>query len=256
MSAPENEAPAPKAEVRKLEERLGHVFRDPALLREALTHPSTRLGARTGQPDNERLEFLGDAVLQLAVTERLYDLLPEAPEGKLTQTRATLVSRNQMAKLAEEIGLGALLEMSFGEERNQGRSRSSNLANAMEAVIGAVFRDGGWEAARTAVARLLDPAVETGLAAADSGANAKGDLQELLQRTGGTPPRYLCLREEGLAHDRFYEVAVERDGKELGRGTGKNKQEAEFHAARAALAGLKAGIKESATEPPPVAGDR
>ena len=250
MSAPENEAPAPKAEVRKLEERLGHVFRDPALLREALTHPSTRLGARTGQPDNERLEFLGDAVLQLAVTERLYDLLPEAPEGKLTQTRATLVSRNQMAKLAEEIGLGALLEMSFGEERNQGRSRSSNLANAMEAVIGAVFRDGGWEAARAAVARLLDPAVATNIAAA-ADANAKGDLQELLQRTGGTPPRYLCLREEGPAHDRFYEVAVERDGKELGRGTGKNKQEAEFHAARAALAALRGNGGESTAGLPP-----
>jgi len=250
MSAPENEAPAPKAEVRKLEERLGHVFRDPALLREALTHPSTRLGARTGQPDNERLEFLGDAVLQLAVTERLYDLLPEAPEGKLTQTRATLVSRNQMAKLAEEIGLGALLEMSFGEERNQGRTRSSNLANAMEAVIGAVFRDGGWEAARAAVARLLDPAVATNIAAA-ADANAKGDLQELLQRTGGTPPRYLCLREEGPAHDRFYEVAVERDGKELGRGTGKNKQEAEFHAARAALAALRGNGGESTAGLPP-----
>ena len=250
MSAPENEAPAPKAEVRKLEERLGHVFRDPALLREALTHPSTRLGARTGQPDNERLEFLGDAVLQLAVTERLYDLLPEAPEGKLTQTRATLVSRNQMAKLAEEIGLGALLEMSFGEERNQGRTRSSNLAHAMEAVIGAVFRDGGWEAARAAVARLLDPAVATNIAAA-ADANAKGDLQELLQRTGGTPPRYLCLREEGPAHDRFYEVAVERDGKELGRGTGKNKQEAEFHAARAALAALRGNGGESTAGLPP-----
>ncbi len=251
MSTPENEAQAqaPKAEVRKLEERLGHVFRNPALLREALTHPSTRLGARSGLPDNERLEFLGDAVLQLAVTERLYDLLPEAPEGKLTQTRATLVSRNQMAKLAEEIGLGALLEMSFGEERNQGRSRSSNLANAMEAVIGAVFRDGGWEAARATVARLLDPAVAINIAAA-ADANAKGDLQELLQRTGGTPPRYLCLREEGPAHDRFYEVAVERDGKELGRGTGKNKQEAEFHAARAALVALRGSAKESAAEPP------
>ena len=248
MSTPEN--PAPPEAIRKLEERLGHTFREPALLREALTHPSTRLGARSGLPDNERLEFLGDAVLQLAVTERLYDLLPEAPEGKLTQTRATLVSRNQMAKLAEEIGLGALLEMSFGEERNQGRTRSSNLANAMEAVIGAVFRDGGWEAARAAVARLLDPAVATNIAAA-ADANAKGDLQELLQRTGGTPPRYLCLREEGPAHDRFYEVAVERDGKELGRGTGKNKQEAEFHAARAALAALRGNGGESTAGLPP-----
>ena len=222
--------------------RLGHVFRDPALLREALTHPSVHSagGSQRGK-DNERLEFLGDAVLQLAVTARLYDAFPEAPEGRLTQWRATLVSRERMARLAGELGLGALLAMSHGEERNQGRTRGSNLANAMEAVLGALFRDGGWEAAQAAVDRLLGPEIgRLADEAAESGANAKGRLQELLQREGAEPPRYLCLREEGAAHDRVYEAAVAWRGAELGRGTGKSKQEAEFEAARAALAALKA----------------
>jgi len=222
-----------------LEAALGHAFRDGALLREALTHPSAR-GKGEAAPDNERLEFLGDAVLQLAVTERLYDFFPAAPEGLLTQWRAALVSRSQMAKVGEAIGLGGHLAMGFGEERNQGRSRGSNLANAIEAVLGAVFRDAGYPAARGVVLRLLGAEISA-LASLDEAAaaavtgNAKGELQELLQREGGEPPRYRCVREEGLAHDRVYEVAVEWNGAALGQGTGKSKQEAEVAAARDAL---------------------
>ena len=231
----------------RLQELLGHTFADPALLREALTHPSTRDEGKERSDkrhDNERLEFLGDAVLQLAVTERLYLAFPGAAEGKLTPWRATLVSRAAMARVAEGLDLGAALVLSYGEERNAGRTRPSNLANAVEAIIGAVFRDAGWEAARDVVLRLLNPSIEElqSVAAAAPDAptgNAKGDLQELLQKEGGTTPRYLCLKEEGAAHDRLYETAVLWGERELGRGTGKSKQEAEVNAARAALAVLR-----------------
>ncbi|SDT85863.1 ribonuclease-3 [Verrucomicrobium sp. GAS474] len=228
--------------LRTLEERLAHRFADPQILLEALTHPSTAQGKerKAAAPDNERLEFLGDAVLQLAVTERLYALFPEAPEGQLTPWRASLVSRARMADLATRLGLGDLLSMSRGEERNGGRTRQSILANAMEAVFGAVFRDAGWEAARKVILHLLDTEIAHLHAAPQEAAaiNAKGELQELLQREGKEAPRYLCLKEEGASHDRFYEVLVTWKGLELARGTGKSKHEAEFAAAAEALKSL------------------
>ena len=144
----------------RLQQRLGYTFRDAAHLREALTHPSIHNGGVRGhesaQADNERLEFLGDAVLQLAITDRLYEVFPNEPEGRLTPWRAALVSRERMARLAADLGLGELLSMSRGEERNGGRTRTSNLANAMESVFGAIFRDGGWEAARDVILLLLN----------------------------------------------------------------------------------------------------
>src|SRR5271163_1271387 len=139
------------------QKRLGHVFADAELLRQALTHASFGHEKRQRMPDNQRLEFLGDAVLQLAVTAELYRRFPEMPEGRLTVQRAQLVNRNHLQALAQELGLGDHLILGRGEENSQGRQRGSILADAMEAVIGAVFAETGWDTARAIILRLLEP---------------------------------------------------------------------------------------------------
>ena len=219
------------------QQRLGHVFADGELLRQALTHASFGHEKRQRVPDNQRLEFLGDAVLQLSVTEELYRRFPELPEGRLTVLRARLVNRHHLQELAQGLGLGEHLILGRGEENSLGRERPSILADAMEAVLGAVFAEAGWEAARAIVLRLLERA----LAAIEdegeaSGTNPKGSLQERLQAEGDQPPVYRCISESGPAHARVYEVVVEWQGRELGRGQGASKKEAETHAAEAALA--------------------
>lgn len=218
-----------------IQSRLEYTFKCPELLKEALTHPSYGHELRQQVPDNQRLEFLGDAVLQLAITQRLFELFPDQPEGQLTMLRARLVNRIQLQTLAESLELGASLVLGRGEEMNAGRTRSSNLADAMEAVFGAVFQDAGWEVARDVILRLLNPAVEA-IGRKNSSENPKGDLQEFLQTTGGEPPEYRCESEHGPAHARQFEVSVHWKGHELGRGVGQSKKEAEINAARTALA--------------------
>ena len=222
-----------------LQKRLGHSFADEALLRQAMTHASFGHEKRQRLPDNQRLEFLGDAVLQLAVTAELYRRFPELPEGRLTILRARLVNKNHLHTLAQELGLGDHLILGRGEENSQGRQRGSILADAMEAVIGAVFAEAGWDAARPIVLRLVEPSL-AGLN--DEGdateANPKGSLQEKLQADGEHPPVYRCVSETGPAHARVYEVVVEWQGRELGRGQGASKKEAETQAALAALNSL------------------
>ncbi len=223
----------------KFQLHLGHTFADQDLLRQALTHASFGHEKRQKLPDNQRLEFLGDAVLQLAVTAELYRRFPELPEGRLTVLRARLVNRHNLQALAEHLGLGHHLILGRGEENSQGRQRGSILADAMEAVLGAVFSEAGWDGARPIILRLMEPSL-----AAISGedgeadANPKGALQEKLQAEGENPPAYRCLSESGPAHARVYEVVVEWQGRELGRGQGASKKEAETRAAQAALAGL------------------
>jgi len=223
----------------EFQQRLGHVFADGDLLRQALTHASFGHEKRQRLPDNQRLEFLGDAVLQLAVTTELYRRFPELPEGRLTVLRARLVNRYHLQGLAQDLGLGDHLILGRGEENSQGRQRGSILADAMEAVIGAVYAEAGWDAARIILDRLLEPSLaaisEEGDAVA---ANPKGALQEKLQADGEHPPAYRCLSETGPAHARLYEVVVEWQGRELGRGQGASKKEAETRAAQAALAAL------------------
>src|SRR5271156_2150366 len=133
------------------QQRLGHSFADENLLRQGLTHASVSHEKRQRLPDNQRLEFLGDAVLQLAVTEELYRRFPEMPEGRLTVLRARLVNRHHLQELAQTLGLGGHLILGRGEENSHGRERGSILADAMEAVIGAVFSEVGWEGARTII---------------------------------------------------------------------------------------------------------
>jgi ribonuclease-3 len=223
-----------------LQKRLGHTFADPDLLRLALTHASFGHEKRQRVPDNQRLEFLGDAVLQLTVTAELYRRFPELPEGRLTVLRARLVNRQHLQSLAQTLGLGDHLILGRGEANSQGRARPSILADAMEALLGALFAEAGWDVSRGIILRLLEPSLA---AIADEGdetaANPKGSLQEKLQAEGEAPPVYRCLSETGPAHARVYEVVVEWQGRELGRGEGASKKEAETRAAEAALAGLQ-----------------
>jgi len=220
----------------ELQRRLGHTFADGDLLRQALTHASFGHEKRQRLPDNQRLEFLGDAVLQLAVTHELYRRFPALTEGRLTVLRARLVNKHHLHGLAHELGLGEHLILGRGEENSQGRQRSSILADAMEAVIGAVFAEAGWETARAIILHLLEPSLATMTNESDAAAaNPKGALQEKLQADGENPPAYRCVSESGPAHARVYEVVVEWQGRELGRGQGASKKEAETRAAQAAL---------------------
>jgi ribonuclease-3 len=220
------------------QKRLGHAFADVELLRQALTHASYGYEKRQRTPDNQRLEFLGDAVLQLAVTAELYRRFPDMPEGRLTVQRAQLVNRNRLQALALELGLGEQLILGRGEENSQGRQRPSILADAMEAVIGAVYAEAGWEPARMIVLRLMEPSLAAITDEDGAAANPKGSLQEKLQAGGDNPPVYRCVSESGPAHARVYEVVAEWQGRELGRGQGASKKEAETRAAEAALASL------------------
>ena len=220
-----------------LQVRLGWNFRDPQWLRLALTHPSVVHGQEDNQQHNQRLEFLGDAVLSLVLTRELYERFPAFGEGPLTKARAQMVNRRSLAEQARQLGIGDCLIMSHGEETNGGRTRQSALADAFEALIGAVSMDGGIEAARLVVLKCFQDAWGkfAGIPKQD---NPKGELQELLQARSPAAPRYQTTSVSGPDHDRVFECAVYHDGMELGQGQGKSKKAAESLAALAALATL------------------
>ena len=227
------------SDIEDFQRRLGYRFINPLVLRQALTHASFGHEKRQHVPDNQRLEFLGDAVLQLVVTEELFRRFPALPEGRLTVMRAQLVNRHHLQAVAIELGLGDHLILGRGEEHSQGRQRGSILADAVEAVLGAVFAESGWMAVRPIILRLLEPPLVAMTAESDAlKVNPKGSLQERLQAEGDDPPMYRCLSESGPAHARIYEVVVEWQGKELGRGQGASKKEAETRAAEVALKAL------------------
>ncbi|MBI5397232.1 MAG: ribonuclease III [Verrucomicrobia bacterium] len=239
----------------QLQERLGHRFGRPELLTEALTHRSVlheTNSARNKTPrpavDNQRLEFFGDAVLQLVLTEEVFARFPKADEGHLTKLRARLANRHMLFHLAHELALGDHLALGKGEDTSGGRRRPSNLADAFESVVGALYLDGGYEAAR----RFLLGCYESQLArleVADSGDNPKGELQEFLQVVSGKNPVYRIVSETGPDHNKRFEVMVEFEGRELGRGAGSSKKEAEMRAAEVALAALTTNGPRG--EPPP-----
>ncbi|VVM05949.1 Ribonuclease 3 [Methylacidimicrobium cyclopophantes] len=213
-----------------------HDFRNADLLREALTHPSYAAERRSAGPNYQRLEFLGDAVLQLAITDLLHARFPLHREGLLTKMRSFLVNRSTLAGIAKELGVGELLLLGKGEEKSGGRAKESNLADSLEAVIGAVYRDSGWRKSKVVVRKLFAHAI--GDLASSPGAlleNPKGRLQELLQKQGGDPPRYRCVSQSGAAHRKWYNVVVEWGDKRLGEGSGSSKKEAELTAASDAL---------------------
>jgi ribonuclease-3 len=217
-----------------LQAALGHVFREPDLLRLALTHPSVAHERGPGEPHNQRLEFLGDAVLQLVVTQILYSRFPGLGEGALTQARAHLVGRGTLAQRGHQLELGRHLILSRGEETSGGRTRESTVADAFEAVVGAVFLDGGYPVASDLIQRIYEPVLDQ-LEILPNLANPKGELQERLQASSPDPPRYLLLSTTGPDHDRIFESAVLHGGVELGRGTGRSKKLAECQAALVAL---------------------
>ncbi len=218
-----------------LEARIGYKFRNSLFLAEALTHPS--LGFETKQPhfDNQRLEFLGDAVLQLIFTEHLYQAFPQFNEGQLTKLRARLVSRTGLQDRAAQIELGKYVMMGRGEEASGGRERASVLANAFEALIGALYLDGGFEVARQ-FALKESRALLRDITKAPDEINPKGELQEILQAIAAQSPRYEILSESGPDHERKFESSVVWEGIELARGHGRSKKAAETAAAIAALA--------------------
>lgn len=222
-----------------LQQRLGYAFRDPALLRLALTHPSVvhETSGKEPQAHNQRLEFLGDAVLQLALTRELYTRFPAHDEGPLTKARARLVNQGALAERSRRLGLDRAIILSRAEDANGGRERPTILADACEAVIGAVFLDGGYEAVRGVVLRLFEDGLGhvEDIPAVD---NPKGELQELLQAKSQQSPEYTLLSATGPDHDRDFECAVHHLGVELGRGRGKSKKAAESAAALAALQNL------------------
>jgi ribonuclease-3 len=215
------------------------VFHDAGLLRLALTHPSLAHEQGThAVPHNQRLEFLGDAVLQLVLTAELYRKFPHVGEGPLTKARAQMANRRTLATQGRRLGLGEHLLLSRGEEATGGRDRASAVADAFEAVLGAIYLDGGLELARAFVLRQFRG--EFGeLEVIPSLENPKGELQEILQAISSEPPRYRLESLSGPDHDRLFECAVYHRGTELGRGRGKSKKEAESRAAQAALEHLR-----------------
>ena len=232
------------SDLAELQIRLGHSFRDETLLRLALTHPSVAHEANAALTHNQRLEFLGDSVLGLVLSRALFEEFPAADEGVLTKSRAKLVNSVSLAVRARELGLGAHLILSRGEENTGGRERASALADVFEALLGAIFLDGGFESAREFVLREF-AADFSALAEAADIENPKGELQELLQSRSPHAPEYEIITASGPDHDRIFECAVRHAGAELARGTGKSKKSAESAAALAALEKLRAAPAQS-----------
>ena len=217
-----------------LAEKLGYQFKDQDLLVQSMTHPSMSAEQREAVEDNQRMEFLGDAVLQVILTEHLYRILPDQAEGHLTKIRASLVSRRALADCALRLGLEEYLRLGKGEEANGGRHRESNLADAFEALLGAICLDGGITGAREVTMRLMEEDLQEALEGEDT-SNPKGRLQEELQALRRESPLYRILTEEGPDHLKQFRVEVLWGGNPLGAGRGSSKKNAETAAAQDAL---------------------
>lgn len=220
--------------MQSLESRIQYKFRNSLLLAEALTHPSLAYESQRPHFDNQRLEFLGDAVLQLIVTEVLFQMFPDFPEGRLTKLRSRVVSRRALARFAMAVHLGDYVLLGKGEEATGGRRRLSTLADAFEALIGAVYLDAGPNAARDLVLRLFHSEIGA-LAASPEERNPKGELQECLQAILPQAPVYRIISESGPDHRRVFLAEVVWDSLVLATGKGKSKKEAEARAAAEAL---------------------
>ncbi|MGJ8642993.1 MAG: ribonuclease III [Luteolibacter sp.] len=220
--------------MQSLESRIEYKFRNSLLLAEALTHPSLAYESQRPHFDNQRLEFLGDAVLQLIVTDELFRLFPDATEGSLTKLRSRVVSRRALARFAMMIHLGDYVLLGKGEESTGGRRRLSTLADAFEALIGAVYLDSGQEPAKVLILRLFASEIE-GMVDSPDERNPKGELQECLQAIHPEAPSYGIVSESGPDHRRVFQSEVRWRGELLAVGKGKSKKEAEARAAAEAL---------------------
>ncbi len=217
-----------------LESRIDYKFRNSFLLAEALTHPSLAYESQRPHFDNQRLEFLGDAVLQLIVTEVLYKLFPHEAEGHLTKLRSRVVSRRALARFAMMIHLGDYVLLGKGEEATGGRRRLSTLADAFESLIGAMYLDSGQEAAKALILKLFESEID-GMVTSPDERNPKGELQECLQAIHPIAPVYRIVGESGPDHRRVFQAEVIWQDKLLAAGKGKSKKEAEARAAAEAL---------------------
>lgn len=215
-------------DLKALQEALGYEFRDLSLLRRALTHPSC------GSDNNQRLEFLGDAVLQLCMSDIVYAAHPDKEEGGMTFLRARMVREETLSAVAAKLNVGKNLRMDHGCEMGGGRHRPAVLADAMEAILAAVYLDGGFHEALRLVRTLWPKESEVALPPVTDN---KTRLQEILQAKGLPAPEYFMIAEEGPPHQRVFTMAVSSQGKELGRGTGNSKKKAEQAAAGMVLEG-------------------
>jgi ribonuclease-3 len=219
-----------------LEERIGYKFRNSLWLAEALTHPSLAYETQRPHFDNQRLEFLGDAVVQIVITEELFRRFPLFGEGRLTKLRSRLVSRAALQGYAVSVGLGHYLLMGKGEEASGGRERPSTLSDAFEALVGAIYLDGGMGPAREFVLARASSLLQD-VEQAPAEWNPKGQLQEILQARAAVSPRYRIVSQEGPDHAKTFVATVEWEGLTLGRGNGASKKEAQTNAAADALQG-------------------
>ncbi len=241
MADPGPEASRPEDRIQEFLDRAGCPIGDRDLAAQALTHASW-LHEHPGEArgHNERLEFLGDSVINLAVSQAIYRHHPDDDEGLLSARRASIVSTTGLAAIAARLGLGEMLRLGEGESRRGGRVRPSVLASGLESLAGAVFLDGGWEAASGWITALADPELQSNRPPA-SLKSPKSRLQEYTQREGGARPEYRLLNADGPDHDRTFHVAVFVGGTELGRGTGASRRTAETQAAIEALRTIAGG---------------
>lgn len=216
-----------------LEQKLGYKFNNINLLKNALTHSSYANEVRNGFSSNERLEFLGDSVLSIVVSDYIYKHYPNMPEGELTKLRASLVCEKSLCAFSRELELGSYLMLGKGEDKGGGRERDSILADAFEAVLAAIYLDGGMEPARRHVMNF----VLRELKHTDDGVfkDYKTALQEIIQRNPEESVTYILIDESGPDHDKSFTVEVRLNSNVIGKGTGKNKKRAEQMAAKEAL---------------------
>lgn len=222
--------------MKTLEEKLGYTFQDASLLENALTHSSRANESRGRLQSNERLEFLGDSILGMVVTDHLYRGHPDLPEGDLTRTRAALVCEESLVEVARELDLGEYLRLGKGESSGGGRERPSIQADAVEAVLAAIYLDGGIGSARKFVQKYILSREVAGLT---KPLDHKTALQELVQRESGQVLRYRLVGEEGPDHNKRFFVEVDLNGEPIGSGSGRSKKEAEQMAAQAAILTLE-----------------
>jgi ribonuclease III len=223
----------------EFEQKIGITFHNPTYLELALVHSSyVNEKPGTATDSNERLEFLGDAILGLVIAERLYLDFPHSPEGELTRLRAALVRRETLAQMARKIDLGTYLSLGHGEEAGGGRDKTANLAGAFESLIAAIYLDQGLESARSLILRLFGPEIYQ-QAHKGAGTDYKSKLQEIMQARRQITPSYVLIDSVGPEHDKQFTSEVRVEEEALGRGTGKSKKLAEMEAARVALQSLK-----------------
>lgn len=219
--------------LKQLQTNIGYTFQNQELLRVALTHRSS-LNEQGVKESNERLEFLGDAVLELVVTDFLYHKRPVDSEGFLTAARSAIVRTETLSQVARDLEIGSFLHMSKGEAMGGGRENSSLLENTIEALIGAIYKDSGLTQAQVFIEKHILPKAEAILAKSEL-KDPKSLYQEKIQAQNLASPVYKVVAQEGPDHNKIFEVAVFVDNRETGRGKGKSKQEAEQQAAQKAL---------------------